>query len=179
MNRLPFWKASSTTGKHLAPLLDLQFFLFGRDIESPKGNRLRAAGFTRRRSSEERDHCSVYQRDNLSLWGFGLHWCGPDAALYLPRKPWAPRLLPESLFVDMVWSKREMPAGQAPTAPEEEAQLRQLVHDALNWLADYEAAAWEEDPTWRKKCLAGWPHKTTLPESLATEWRNAANAFPP
>ncbi|MGC4046655.1 MAG: hypothetical protein QM758_22920 [Armatimonas sp.] len=179
MNRLPFWKASSTTGKHLAPLLDLQFFLFGRDIEHPAGNRLRAAGFTRRRSSEERDHCSVYQCGNLSLWGFGLHWCGADTALYLPRKPWGPRLLSTDLFVDMVWSKREMPTGQSPTIPDDEVQLRLLLREALSWLAEYEATSWEEDSTWRQKCLAGWPHKTTLPQSLAAEWQKAASDLMP
>jgi hypothetical protein len=177
MNRLPFWKASSTFGKRVAPLLDTEFFLLGRDIEHPAGNRLAAAGFVRRRSSEERDHCSAYQRDGITLWGFGLHWRGADASLYLPRKPWAPKLLPQDVPLADVWSKREMPPGHMPITPDEEALLRFLLCEALSWLARYEAQVWETDLAWRKKCLAASPHAYKTATPLAMEWQDAVNSL--
>lgn len=134
MNSLPFWKASSDLGKKVAPLLDLQLFLIGRDIHHPAGNGLLARGLVRRRSSEARDGCSVYSDGTVTLWGFGLVYKN----LYLPRKPFAPRLLPAGFPLDGVWSKRDLPPFPPPATPEEEARLRAHLGAAFLWLAEYE-----------------------------------------
>lgn len=141
MNSLPFWKASSDLGKKVAPLLDLQLFLIGRDILHPSGNRLLAQGFVRRQSSAGRDRSSVYTSEPVTLWGFGLVFRTPGAALYLPRKPYAPRLLPVEFPLDGIWSKRDMPGLPGPVTPEDEARLLALLGGGFRWLAEYERGA--------------------------------------
>ena len=171
MNSLPFWKASSDLGKKVAPLLDLQLFSIGRDILHPAGNRLLETGFTRRRSSEAGDRCSVYASEPVTLWGFGLAY----ENLYLPRKPYAPRLLPTGFPLDGVWSKRDLPTLPPPATPEEEARLRELLRHAFSWLAEYERAAWEFDPSGRRENVRAWHKKRVPPESLAGRWKDFAN----
>lgn len=134
MNSLPFWKASSDLGKAVAPLLDRQLFQIGRDIAHPAGNRLLESGFTRRRSGEGPDRCSVYFLDPVTLWGFGLAY----KRLYLPRKPYAPRLLTPDFPLSEIWSKRDVPSLSPPGTPDEERFLRELMGEAFRWLAAYE-----------------------------------------
>ena len=171
MNSLPFWKASSDLGKKVAPLLDLQFWLLGRDILHPAGNRLLAEGFERRRTSDERDHCSVYVKNPTTLWGFGLLWRPETSVLYVPRKPYAPRLLPPELDLSRVWSKRDLPPTPPPKTSEEAIALGLLLAEVFAWLADYEERAWAEDSGWRRACLTGWTEKNPAPETLAGNWR--------
>lgn len=146
MNRLPLWRASSDLGKRLGPLLEAQFARFGRDIDDSTGNRLLAAGFARFRSSEARDHCSVYVRGPLTLWGFGLLWRGEQAALFVPKRPYGPRLLPPDLDISSVWSGRDLPKGRAPATPDETDLLQTLLADALEALGEYEKAQGRPDP---------------------------------
>jgi hypothetical protein len=175
MNTLPLWKASSTLGKQVGPLLDLQFWLLGRDIMHPSGNRLLSQGFSLRRSPGVHDHCSVYEKSPLTLWAFGLLWRSSGQALYLPRIPYAPKLLPGELDISDVWSKRDLPPAPSPS-PTDEAELRRLLGDVFLFLAWYEAEAWNFDSSWRKKSVQGFKKSKILPESLAEHWHEAAES---
>ncbi len=175
MNLLPFWRASSTLGKQVGPLLDLQLWLFGRDIVHPSGNRLLAQGFSLRRSPERHDPCSAYEKSPLTLWAFGLLWRGPSRALYVPRIPYAPKLLSLETDVSGVWSKRDLPTIPAPTSADE-AELRGLLGDVFLILAEYEERAWEFDSLWRKKSIAAHKKSKLAPESLAGRWHDAAES---
>jgi hypothetical protein len=178
MNTLPLWRASSILGKQVGPLLDLQLWLFGRDIVHPSGNRLLAQGFSLRRSPGVHDHCSVYESSPLTLWAFGLVWRGPERALYLPRNPYAPKLLPEQIDISNVWSKRDLPATSSPINADE-AELRGLLGAAFLFLAEYEAEAWVFDPLWRKKSVQNFKKSKIAPESLAQRWQDAAHLVLP
>ncbi len=175
MNLLPFWRASSVLGKQVGPLLDLQFWLFGRDIVHPAGNRLLAQGFSLRRSPGRHDPCSAYEKSPLMLWAFGLLWRGPDRALYLPRIPYAPKLLYLETDVSGVWSKRDLPAIPTPTSADE-TELRGLLGEAFLFLAEYEESAWEFDSPWRKKSVVSHKKSKLAPESLAGRWKDAAES---
>jgi hypothetical protein len=65
----------------LGRLLDVQFWLMGRDAEHPEGNLLPRLGFTRETPPEPRTGQTRYRREDAILWPFGL-WLAPtpDAA---------------------------------------------------------------------------------------------------
>ena len=153
-------------------LLDQQLWLFGCDIRRDEGNLLLDYGFTRTRASEGVKASSQYQKDNVFLWGFGIHYAiGAGEGLFLQRYQFRPML---AATPDADWHAQ---AGSRMLETSDDCQLiRQHLPDLLRWMATYEA--WILDAvgsSYRQRCLAAWPKRcVTDADEIPVAWQNLA-----
>ncbi|MFY1637222.1 hypothetical protein ACN27F_28785 [Solwaraspora sp. WMMB335] len=140
-------------GEHgvLLQLLDVEFWLIGRDVEHPRGNLLLQLGFTREPPTVGARGRSRYRRragdEHVVLWGWGLYLARDGIEVLLTRSggPFA-AAGPPDVFERPSTAGRDTSATHALVA-------------ACDWLAAYED---------RVDAGAGIAHRVPRPDSTPT-----------
>jgi len=121
----------------LGHLLDVQFWLMGRDVEHPDGNLLLRLGFTRERSPSPGLPSRYHRRDAegpVVIWPCGLYLSTPDHDCLLVRG--RPPAVVGDVDPGSMFDPAEVIAAMQRGRPCPPAALTQ----ASRWLADYESA---------------------------------------
>ena len=162
-----------------ASLLSQQIWCWGRDIDRNGGNLLLQRGFQRTEKPKGSTSSSIYQlklssTSRLVLRGFGVFF-GDDrwGGLYVPRFEFEPKLTPEPVLHELVWSAKDLPPRRFPE-PDEVHNCQRLLLALIEWIEVYEQ--WITTcvgETYRREILIDWNPKTgrVFPgEEMAAAW---------
>lgn len=173
MNEWPsdYWKLG-------ALLLHQQCWQWGRDIRSPHGNLLLAAGFERTRPPAGLPAGSRYVRLEtgapvIYLWAFGLFAFLPEeGGIYINRYCFVPRWVPEAEAALAPW-KPEVFEGCGPALTHRQIRTSKfLLRYVLTAMAEYEEdIVARHGIAYRRESLREWHEPAILPERMPIEWR--------
>jgi hypothetical protein len=158
-------------------LFDLTMWCLGRDVKHPEGNLLLRSGLTRERPPEGQQGQSVYTATlagggSLKLWGFGVLCEGGDAAVFIARDGFTPRLVDVASMEWPVFEAERLQAASAPLTFQEQRACRASVAVLAEWLARYEQ--WVADGvglSWRSECFSERRKAPAVsPGQLAAAW---------
>ena len=164
--------------KQFVDLLDIQFWLMGRDVEHPAGNLLVELGFTRERPADPElpSRYTLADQDELAIvWRCGLLLNSARGDVLCIRGLAPRRVTYRSLHE--LWDPRLVRAAHTHAAP---CQPHHLA-DASAWFARYESAV---------RAKAGVEHRSAPAGSiadlashqrscLATSWASLAQLASP
>jgi hypothetical protein len=156
----------------------------GQDISRAPTNELIEYGFSKEPPPNGMDASSRYvleERETgreVRLWGFGIVYAeGGVGSLYLERRKFAPRLLPNRSLGTDVWRASEMPKCRKPRAESETTAAWRLLAGVCAWFSDYEAWIRREfGEEYRRRCVSAWPKKS-LPAAMPEAWASLARFF--
>lgn len=168
-------------------LLDQQMWCLGQDISHASGNMLVAHDFSKEPPPGGTNASSCYvhtepeYKREVRLWGFGTVYSeGGDigGSLYLERRKFSPKLLPNARFDRGVWLASEMPRGRTPRTEAESAAAWRLLAGISAWLSGY--GSWvrrEFGEDYRRRCVAACPKKSVPAERMPEAWASLARFF--
>lgn len=158
-------------------LFDLTMWCLGRDLKHPEGNLLLRFGLTRERPPEGHQGQSVYTATlagggSLKLWGFGALCEGGEAAVFIARAGFTPRLVDVACMEWPIFDAERLHSAYEPVTFQQQRACRASVAVLAEWLARYEQ--WVADGvglSWRSACFAERRKAPPIsPEQLTAAW---------
>ncbi|MBM3757335.1 MAG: hypothetical protein FJW38_25535 [Acidobacteria bacterium] len=180
MNEWPdcFWKLG-------ALLMHQQCWHFGRDILSPHGNLLVAAGFDRTPPPDSEKGNSRYLRQcvgepSLCLWAFGsMVFLPGDGGIFIGRYSLVPRWVGDPQAALASWNASRFATLEPVVTRRRIRAARRLMRFAFLAFASYEEEVIDRyGLDYRRTILRGWSHPAILPARLPEEWRRLSWHIP-
>jgi len=180
MNEWPgcFWKLG-------ALLMHQQCWHFGRDVRSPHGNLLVAAGFSRTPPPEPVKGSTRYLRQpgdepSLCLWAFGALACSPgDGGIFISRYDLIPRWVEDAEAGMACWQAESFANCRIVATRRQIRAARRLLRFTFRFFASYEAGVIERyGLDYRREALREWRFPAILPSRLPDEWRRLSWHIP-